>query len=101
MNQNLKLSEIKVEINSLTQQVADCIVEGQYENIDALLTQREKLIAELVAASNDENERAMTMTYLREIQRSDDACITMAVKERHEVQAQLSKLSKLEEYLSL
>lgn len=95
-----KAIELKNSIDSLTNDIIARIQQHEFENIDALLTHRHTLVAELIATHTANDEKEDLINYLLTV-RERDHSLLQALKEKQDlVKTSVLQLNKVKEYIS-
>lgn len=98
-NFEARASELRVLIDGLTDNIADKIANNLLEEINALLSQRHILLAELIAIPMTDEARENLIAYLNKIRGRDQHMVQGLKDERDKVKNALSKIGQLKNYL--
>lgn len=98
-NFEARASELRVLIDGLTDNIADKIANNLLEEINALLSQRHILLAELIAIPMTDEARENLIAYLNKIRGRDQHMVQGLKADRDTVKNALSKIGQLKNYL--
>ena len=93
-----QVNQLRISIDLLTQDAFAQVNQGDYNNVNDLLTRRFELIKKLIYFSSKNINKAELQQYLVELRERDQSIIQRIVEDKNEIKNALLNLNKMKQY---
>jgi|WetSurMetagenome_2_1015567.scaffolds.fasta_scaffold741859_2 hypothetical protein len=93
------IKKLQVQIDALTEAIANCVAKDEIHEIEALLSQRQSLLSKLIPLAVNEKDKKNLLGYLDQLRERDRIIMQLLMEERDDIKSALQNVRKVKGYL--